>query len=140
MILGNCRLQCIQSYSKFSIGWKRTQRGSAQPYGIDSFVYRNMPFFRRVHRPAFLNSVMLCPVARNAVPCQLDTDEVRHHAAAGEVPAGILVIASQVGKPPHRAALHGYGSRANRIRPYILVERGADEIRNNADGTGRWSD
>src|SRR5450755_1798718 len=99
-----------------------------------------MPFFRSVHCPAVLNSILLYAVARDRVPRQFQPDEVRHHAAAREIAASLLVIASQVGKPAHGAPLHGHGSRTNRVGSDILIEGGADEIGNDSDGIGRWRD
>ena len=69
VILRNRRLERIQPHSESSVCRQGAQRGSTQPYGVDSFVYRNMPFFRRVNCPAFLDPFVLDLVARNAVPC-----------------------------------------------------------------------
>src|ERR1039458_6390029 len=98
-----------------------------------------MPLFRRVHCPAVLNSILLYPVARNRIPRQLEPNEVRHHAAAGEVTSSLLVVAGQVGKPAHSASFHGHGSGSDGVSADILVESRANEIRNDADRIGRWS-
>src|ERR1700728_595953 len=99
-----------------------------------------MPLFGGINGPAVSHSFLLYAIARDGVAGQLEADEVRHHAAAGEVAASLIVVASQVGKPANRSPLHGDASGTDRIGADILVKRRADEIRNDADRTRRRGD
>src|SRR6202167_6870991 len=139
VILGDRRLERIQLHPKFGIGRQCTQRTSTQPNSVDSLIDRNVPLFRRINRPALLNSIVLYPILRHAVPSQLETDEVSHHPAAGKVPSSLVVVADHVGKPFHRLPLHGHSRWTDRVSTNILVKRRTDEIRNDANGIGRRS-
>jgi hypothetical protein len=87
-----------------------------------------------------MDSVVLGSLAGDYVAPHSQADEIRHHPAAGEVAASTVIVTAQISKPPHDAAFHGHCGRADRIGADVLVNRRADEIRNDAHGIGRRSD
>ena len=121
-IFGNCGFERIQTHAKLGVGGQGTQCRPAQAYGVQRLINRDVAFFRRVHSPAFLKSVLLCPIPGSPVPRQLQPNEIRHHTAAGKISARFLAVTDKVGEPANRPALHRDCRRANRISSNILIK------------------
>src|SRR5579862_1325921 len=95
-----------------------------------------MAFLGRIHCPAVLNAIMLCLIACYRVASYFEPDEVSHHSTAGEIASCAWVVTAKISQPAHNAALHRYRGGTDRVRTYVLIDRRADKIRNNADRIG----
>jgi hypothetical protein len=82
-----------------------------------------------------LRAITRCPVAR-----QFEADEIRHHAAAGEIATGGRTIAHKVGEPADSAAFDGDSGGANGVGAEVLVEDRTEEVSDYTNRVRRGRD
>src|SRR5208337_3345398 len=140
LVLGNRGLESIEPNLKVRVGREGAQRIAAETDAIDSFIDRDVALLGCVHGPTIVDSVVLAVVAGDGVAPEFECDEVRHHAAAGEIAAGVFAVAAEVGEPAYYPPLHGNRRRADGICAYVLIDGRTDEVGDNTHGIRRRSD
>ena len=70
-----------------------------------------------------MHAIMLSAIARRPVARQLQSDKIRHGAAASQIAACAFAVARHIGEPFDRSALHGHCGRPDGVRAQILVQR-----------------
>src|SRR5208283_568742 len=137
LVLGNRGLESIEPNLKVRVGREGAQRIAAETDAIDSFIDRDVALLGCVHGPTIVDSVVLAVVAGDGVAPEFECDEVRHHAAAGEIAAGVFAVAAEVGEPAYYPPLHGNRRRADGICAYVLIDGRTDEVGDNTHGIRR---
>src|SRR5581483_1363416 len=139
-IASNGILQRIDANLEIGVGRQGPECISSQTNAVDGLVDRDVAFFRRINSPTLLDSIVLCTIMGHGIATDFQADEVRHHAAAGEIAARLVVVAAEISQPTNHASFHGNRRGSDRICADVLIESRANEVSNNTDGVRRGSD
>ena len=139
-VLLDRRFQGIQADLEAIVGRKHPQALAPDPHRVRRLVHGDVALLGGVGRPSRCDALPLGRVAGGPIPRQLQTDEVRHHSAAGQVPARLLAQTRQIGEPPHRSPFQRHRRGADAVRPHVLVQGRCDEVGQNSHGGGGRGD